>query len=236
MSENHLPNKLPSKAQLLQHEIDVLLLEISDIKQKTLAFENVLRAKIEDELIQEQELSILYKQQKKAKKDKRWAQKKCGKKYQEQEAVQITKSIPLPEKNSTEQLQKKRLYREAMVQVHPDKFSMQKEKLEFATEITAQLIETYQSGDLMTLQAYHAHIFNGNTSLQPIAGQALSKDSGFAYMQMELTKLREELSQVKNRQTYKVLTEYENPMTFVDELKSYYKDRLNKLRKRTRTK
>jgi len=62
----------------------------------------------------------------------------------------------------------------------------------FATEITAQLYrKIYQSGDLMTLQAFITHIFlMGNTFFTTYlaGGKALSKDSGFAYMQMELTK------------------------------------------------
>ena len=186
-------------------------------------------------MIEEQELSLLYKQQKKAKKEKRQVQKKLGKNYQVPTSLQNTKRAPLVDKNTKEQLQKKRLYREAMLHVHPDKFLMQKDKLDLATEITAQLIEIYQSGDLATLEAYHAHIFHGNT-LTALGKPTLTKGTGLAYLQMELKNLNEELSQAKNRHTYKVLTEYENPMSFVDELKSYYKDRLTKLRKRTRSK
>ncbi|MCK0145169.1 hypothetical protein MWU78_05885 [Arenibacter sp. F26102] len=235
MSDNYLPSELPSQVQLIQKEIDALRLEVNEIIQKTSAFENILRSKIEDELIQEQELSQLYKLQKKAKKEKRHLQKKLGKNFQEPTGIQTTKSTMLPEKNTNEQLQKKHLYREAMLHVHPDKFSMQKDKLDLATEITAKLIEIYQSGDLASLKAYHAHIFNGNTSLQPL-GTIQTKGSGLDYILMELKKVQEELSLAKNRHTYKVLTEYENPMTFLDELKSYYKDRLSKLKKRTRTK
>tara|TARA_R110000868_G_scaffold21614_6_gene89537 strand:- start:33469 stop:34176 length:708 start_codon:yes stop_codon:yes gene_type:complete len=235
MSENQLSSNLPSQVQLLKIKIDALRLEINDIIEKTSDFENLLRTRIEDELIEEQELSLLYKQQKKAKKEKRQVQKKLGKNYQVPTSLQNTKRAPLVDKNTKEQLQKKRLYREAMLHVHPDKFLMQKDKLDLATEITAQLIEIYQSGDLATLEAYHAHIFHGNT-LTALGKPTLTKGTGLAYLQMELKNLNEELSQAKNRHTYKVLTEYENPMSFVDELKSYYKDRLTKLRKRTRSK
>jgi len=236
MSENQLSSELPSQVLHLQMKIDAIRLEISVINQKTSDFENLLRSKIEDELIEEQELYLLYKQQKKVKKEKRQVQKKLGKNYQAPTSLQTTKRTPLVEKNAKEQLQKKRLYREAMLHVHPDKFSLQKDKLNLATEITAQLIEIYQSGDLANLEAYHAHIFHGNTSLQPLGKPLETKGSGLAYLLLELKKIQEELSQAQNRHTYKVLTEYENPMTFLDELKSYYKDRLSKLRKRTRTK
>ncbi len=112
---------------------------------------------------------------------------------------------------------------------------MQTDKLDLATEITTQLIEIYRSGDLAALKAYHAHIFSGNTLIKPHEKQEPLKDPDLTYLKMELKKLREELAAAKNRHTYKVLTEYENPMSFLDELKAYYKDRLMKLRKRTRT-
>ena len=236
MTKNHLPSELATQIQLLQAEINSLQMEINGIIQKISAFENLLRAEIEDELIEEQELSLLYKEQKKAKKAKRLAQKKRGKNY-DQAGILITgQSKPVPEKNLREQQQRKQLYREAMLYVHPDKFSMQTDKLDLATEITTQLIEIYRSGDLAALKAYHAHIFNGNTSLLPFGKPAQTKGSGLAFLQMELNKLLEELAKAQNRHTYKVLIEYENPIAFVDELKSYYKDRISKLRKRTRTK
>lgn len=235
MSENYLPSELPTQIQLLQAEINRLQLEINETIQKTSVFENLLRTKIEDELIEEQELSLLYKQQKKAKKDKRLAQKKRGKNYDQTGILTSDQPKPIPEKNSRERQQRKQLYREAMLYVHPDKFSMQTDKLDLATEITTQLIEIYRSGDLAALKAYHAHIFSGITLIKPHEKQEPFKDPDLTYLKMELKKLREELAAAKNRHTYKVLTEYENPMSFLDELKAYYKDRLMKLRKRTRT-
>ncbi|RAJ15496.1 hypothetical protein [Arenibacter echinorum] len=235
MTKNHLPSELPTQIQLLQAEINSLQMEINGIIQKISAFENLLRTRIEDELIEEQELSLLYKQQKKAKKAKRLAQKKRGKNY-DQAGILITgQSKPVPEKNSREQQQRKQLYREAMLYVHPDKFSMQTDKLDLATEITTQLIEIYRSGDLAALKAYHAHIFSGNTLIKTPEKQNPAKGPELTYLKMELKKLQEELAAAKNRHTYKVLTEYENPISFLDELKAYYKDRLMKLRKRTRS-
>ncbi len=55
-----------------------------------------------------------------------------------------------------------------------------------------------------------------------------------AYLQNELLKLENQLQLAKTKHTYKVLTEYENPLTFIDELKEYYQDRIFKLKKRTR--
>lgn len=236
MNKNHLPSELPRQVELLQAKIHGLQVQLKDIVQKTSAFENQLRAKIENELIEEQELSLLYKQQKKAKQAKRLAQKKSGKNYDQVQFLIPHQPKQIAEKNLREQQLKKQLYREAMLFVHPDKFSMQTDKLDQATEITTQLIHIYRSGDLASLKAYHAHIFSGNTPLKPVNPMNTSKKHDLAYLQLELKKLQQELAEAKNKQTYKVLTEYDNPMSFLDELKAYYKDRLFKLRKRTRRK
>ncbi|MDL5514673.1 hypothetical protein QSE00_22870 [Arenibacter sp. M-2] len=236
MSNNHLPSQLPTQIGLLQAEINRLQMEINEIIQKTSTFENLLRSQLENELIEEQELSLLYKQQKKAKKAKRLAQKRQGRKFDQTGVLTHNHPKPIPENHSREQQQKKQLYREAMLYVHPDKFSMQTDKLDLATSITTQLIEIYRSGDLAALKAYHAHIFSGNTLIKPLEKQEPLKGPELTYLRMELKKVQKELAEVKNRQTYKVLMEYENPMNFLDELKAYYKDRLMKLRKRTRLK
>ncbi|MEG3657209.1 hypothetical protein V5097_07335 [Arenibacter palladensis] len=235
MSKNHLPSELPTQIQLLQAEINHLQMEIDDVNQRTSVFENLLRAKIEDEIIEEQELSLLYKQQKKAKKAKRLAQKKRGKNFDRTGILSSNQPKPIPVNNSMEQEQRKQLYREAMLYVHPDKFSMQTDKLDLATEITTKLIEIYRSGDLTALKAYHAHIFSGNTLIAPPKNQDPSKGPELTFLKIELKKLQKELTEAKNKHTYKVLTEYENPMSFLDELKTYYKDRLMKLRRRTRS-
>ena len=47
-------------------------------------------------------------------------------------------------------------------------------------------------------------------------------------------RIEKEISLAKNHSLYKVITEYENPLTFIDELKDYYEDRILKLKKRTR--
>lgn len=236
MSEPQLPSLPNDPAILLQEEIDKIQQELNGVIEKTTAFEHILRSKLEDELIEEQELIILYKQQKKAKKEKRLAQKRRGKNYKEPTGIITTGKASIPEKNPKKQEQIKQLYREAMLQVHPDKFSMQSDQLDMATQITTKLIEIYRSGDLASLEAYHAHIFNNQDLLETNITPKIKTGSGLAYLQMELKNKKEKLEIAKNKYTYKVLMEYDNPMTFLDELKAYYKDRIKKLRKRTRTK
>lgn len=238
MSKQNLPNtKYPLQKQLsIKAQIQALEEELQMIEQETSVFEAKLRAILIDMIIEEQELSDLYRQMQKAKKAKRLEQKKRGKNYKEPVGVKrISKSrVPSPT-SKEEQKEKKRLYREAMLHVHPDKFSMNEDKVDLATEITSKLIEIYKTGSLNELQLFHAHIFSGNaideTDLKSKQSSPVSDD---IYLLREKEKLEQQLLQAKNRPTYRVLKDYVNPMTFAEELKAYYTDRLIKLRKRTR--
>ncbi|MDP3358866.1 MAG: hypothetical protein Q8S41_05900 [Lutibacter sp.] len=110
---------------------------------------------------------------------------------------------------------------------------MHDEKIDLATEVTSKLIEIYQTGNLAELQNFHKHIFSGNAMMHfpEFSEKTAQEDS---YLQNELLKLEKQLQVAKNKHTYKVFTEYENPLTFIDELKEYYHDRIFKLKKRTR--
>ena len=220
---------------LLKAKINFLQKELNDIEQKTNAFEAVLRSHLIDELIEEQELTVLYKKVQLAKKEKRFAQKKKGKNFKEIEGLKVIAKNTANTTSEDDQKEKKRLYREAMLFVHPDKFSMHDEKIDLATEVTTKLIEIYQSGNLAELQIFHTHIFSGNAMMH-FSGNSkiISNVKEDSYLQNEVEKLKKQLQIAKTKHTYKVLTEYENPLTFIDELKEYYDDRIFKLKKRTR--
>jgi len=238
MPKNSLPvsNNNEKDQLLLKAQINLLEHELNEIEQKTIAFEAILRSHLTNELIEEQELTVLYKKVQLAKKEKRVAQKRKGKNFKEVEGLKVIKNERTNSSNEEDQKELKRLYREAMLYVHPDKFSMHHEKIDLATEITTKLIEIYQTGNLEALQTYHTHIFSGNALLQFIKPASVKSDSiaKDTYLQQELEQLIQELVSAKAQHTYKVLTGYENPLTFIDELKAYYKDRIFKLKKRTR--
>lgn len=221
----------------LEEVIKTLELEIKEIEKQLFPFEQSLRNAIADLLVEERELTILYKKQKKAKKLKRLEQKRKGKNYKESTGI-----IPLKKKVAEKEKdilrEKKRLYKEAMLFVHPDKFSMQEEEQEKANEVTTKLIEIYKSGTLEELQNYHAHIFSGNTvvKLQEIPSKIKVRTDNNEYLKKEVERLKMELKMLLEKYTYKVLTTYEKPMSFVEELTTYYNDRIFKLKKRTRTK
>ena len=229
-----LPNN--ETQQLLKARIGAIEAELNQILQKTLAFETVLRTKLANELIEIQELTVLYKQQKKDKKLKRLAQKKRGKNYVEPIGLIVSPKSLKPEMPVESAKEMKRLYREAMLQVHPDKFSLQDEQQELATEVTTKLIEIYKSGDLEQLKLYHGHIFSGNVIEIVNTNIKTERDSNDLYLKNELIKVEQQLQKAKEKYTYKVLTEYPDPMTFILELKEFYADKINKLRKRTRQK
>ena len=237
MTHSNLPISNSQEASaLLKTQIQAIEQELATVEQKTIAFENTLRSALADQLIEVQELSVLYKEQKRAKKEKRQAQKQRGKNHQAPEGLKQVKT-PKPEvENMGEEKERKRLYREAMLHVHPDKFSTPagENQMDLATEMTTKLINIYRSGTLEALQSFHAHIFSGNSLT--IDEHKVTDTRQDDYLEQELERLRNELQLAKARHTYEVLTEYDDPLTFIDELMIYYRDRIHKLRKRTRVK
>lgn len=237
MTHKNLPitNNNEQEQLLLKAKINLVQQELNEIEQKVNTFEAILRSYLENEIIEEQELTVLYKKLQLAKKEKRFAQKKKGKNFKEVEDLKVISNNIRQTNSLDEQKEKKRLYREAMLFVHPDKFSMHDEKIDLATDITTKLIEIYQTGNLAELQIYHTHIFSGNAMMQfPETSEKNVNAKQDSYLKNELEKLEKQLQLAKNKHIFKVLTEYENPLTFIDELKEYYHDRIFKLKKRTR--
>ena len=235
MSKEKLPSTGQVDQQKLREQIQAFQDELEEIQKEIQTFRALLYSHISDLIVEEQELFTLYNQIKKAKKAKRLEQKKRGKNYKEPKGVQIISEKKKIVISSEQQKEKKRLYREAILHIHPDKFSMNEKDTIIATEITSRLIEIYKTGNLETLQAYHAHIFKGNTdiNLDDVASKikVSTKDN---YLQQEKERIEKAILIAKNHQLYKVITEYEDPLTFMYELKDYYEDRILKLKKRTR--
>lgn len=220
---------------VLKAEIESLQKELELIEQETNAFEALLRSKLAEELIEVQELRILYKKSKQLKKEKRLEQKRRGKNYKEPVGIKLACNKQDSTQNPENQKEIKRLYREAMLHVHPDKFSMAEEKIDLATEVTSKLINTYQAGNLLELKLLHRHITSGNAMNQMQEATVISKTStSDLYLKREKEKLEALLLAAKSKHTYKVLREYPDPNTFIDELKIFYTDKIVKLRKRTR--
>lgn len=235
MSKHTLNIKSNEQQLLLKLRLEQLQKELDEIEFKTHEFEATLRAHLTNEIVEEQELTVLYKQQKAAKKEKRLAQQKNRKgKAQSTDLSPITKLTDNVDLEVETKLRKK-LYREAMLQVHPDKFSMQEDKQDLASEMTVRLIELYSTGSIEDLQAYHQHIFSGHT-IEVKDKKKLLENQEDNYWQDQIKRMENLIEAAKARHTYVVLSTYDNPMRFLQELQDYYEDRLFKLRKRTRTK
>jgi hypothetical protein len=236
MTSKHLTISKDSDLDLLKAQIKFLKNELEIITQKTTAFEDTLRVQIINELIEVQELSSLYKQLKQAKKKKRLEQKRKGKNFKESIHIKPIGKKEVIIISLDDKQEKKRLYREAMLHVHPDKFNLNEDQEDISTEVTTKLIEIYQHGSLNELQDYHAHIFSGNTLIEfnENPNVTINDTKNDAYLLKEKASLEKEIELAKNNHLYKVLTEYKDPSTFIEEVKMYYNDRIIKLRKRTR--
>lgn len=238
-SEVSVPNAPIRRSAVLQAEVEALRQELERSERQLSAFEAQLRALLINELIEEQELFLLYKQQKQAKKEKRLEQKKRGKRYVEPTGIARKVRIQEAPPSETVSKEKRRLYREAMLLVHPDKFANDPHKMELATELTSQLIAIYQKEDLAALQAYHAHLLSHSELTEGISRPASRPEGAVdpdAYLRQQKEMLEIQLARLRERHTYHVLTTFQDPLAFVDELRLYYQDRIAKLRRRTRTK
>jgi hypothetical protein len=235
MSKEKLPSTGQTDQKKLREQIQAFQNQLEEIEKEIQTFKALLYSHLSDLIVEEQELFILYKKIKKAKKAKRLEQKQRGKNYKEPKGLQIILEKKKNVLTAEQQQEKKRLYREAILHVHPDKFSRNEKETDIATKITSRLIEIYKTESLETLQAYHTHIFKGNTEIN--LGDVASKvkvSSKDTYLQQEKDRIEKAIDLAKNHQLYKVITEYEDPLTFIYELKNYYEDRILKLKKRTR--
>jgi len=145
MSKEKLPSIAQTNQEKLREQVQTFKDELEEVQKEIRTFKALLYSHISDLIVEEQELFILYKSIKKAKKVKRLEQKKRGKNYKEPKGLQI-----IPEKKkqaipSEQQQEKKRLYREALLHVHPDKFFMNERETDIATEVTRRLIEIYKT-------------------------------------------------------------------------------------------
>ncbi|WP_460879037.1 hypothetical protein [Pontibacter rugosus] len=174
----------------------------------------------------------------KPKKQSGWSRKK-GKNYKEQQG--ITKANPAtPERSksdATDQQELKRLYKEAIRHVHPDKFvNEDADKSQRATALTVQLNDMYESGDLDELKGFYEHIISGN-AMSHVAyapATAVNPAAMMAYLQKKKEALRQNLQDTMSSELYKVLTTYENPQDFIAEVALQFEAKIKQLEKRTR--
>lgn len=224
---------------MLEKEIDLLEEELQQTELALNSFESEIRRSLQPQIVRLRELTSLYKAHKAAKKAKRLAQKRRGKNFKEPSGILRMAAImpagPVPAQAVQQEL--RRLYKEAIVLVHPDKFALEDASTnERATQLTTELNGLYKSGKLEELSDFHEHIISGNAmahhSRHP--GSIANPAALLAHLKKKKVQLDAQLAEYKASPTYTVLNTYKDPYTFIDELRIQFNERIQIMTKRTR--
>lgn len=225
----------------LELEIANLEKELKDNEFRMRSLELQIQARYHSEIIRIRELAKVYKKQKNEKKEKRLEQKKRGKNYQQPTGLKKSKNTEhvssTPDSEDAQEL--KKLYREAVIHVHPDKFVNHTDEMgKRSQNLTIELIDIYQSGDLEALKTMYHHIMSGNAMSKDQSDKTSVPDP--QAMRDYLIKKRDDLTaalnETKTSRIYEVLSTYDDPQKFIDELAVQLLLRIEQLKRRTRSK
>ena len=234
----HHPNPSAETIRAIESEIAALEAELGGIEGRINAFETQVRVALQPQIMRLRELTTLYKRLKSEKKEKRREQKKKGKNYKEPKGLKkISPAGKWPPSDEKAEEELKRLYKEAVVRIHPDKFVNGDPALsERATSMTAQLNSLYDAGDLQELSALHQHILSGNAmSHVPYQPQTLvDPNTMVAYLQKKRDEMAQALYALKASEWYGIINAHPEPSTFIDTLRPQFEERIQVLTKRTR--
>ena len=131
----------------------------------------------------------------------------------------------------------KRLYREAIVQIHPDKLVDADDELnERATAITGQLNEVYKNGDLEELNRLHEYIISGNALTYILDQPETVNDlpAMIQFLQQKKLKLQQLLHEIKTSAIYDLWISRKDMLGLISELKIQFEERIVILQKRTK--
>ena len=237
LPENIQKSVLSDSSTEQELQISQLQQELKKIQKETDELDTFIRTHLSDEIVELQELLVIDKMLRQAKKLKRIQQKQKGKKLQESQSVKVktAKDVVHKVENEEETILRRKLYKEAMVKVHPDKFATQEDAEDLATELTIQLIETYKNGTIEQLTTLHAHITSGNAiSKETKKNKVINEEVQLAYLTQQIKDLEAQIQIAKRHPTYQALQSYSTKEAYLLAVKEYLEDRLFKLRKRTR--
>lgn len=233
------PTSIGNQLTQLQKEIAGLEAELEKIQNELGAFENIIHRRLDQEIRRLKELSDIYKKQKRDKKLKRQEQKQRGKNYKAPIQLQVQQSTKENSDASPEEKKElRRLYKEAVVQVHPDKINHGglHDKIHHATALTAQLNGIYQRGDLEELINFYENVILGNpiTDLEPSSVSPVDEKLRVMHLSRKKESLSLKLHDLRFSYTYGILITYEDPLTFIDELYIQLHERIKLMEKRTK--
>lgn len=221
----------------LKSEIRLLEQELIDLKQKIQPFQNLIYNQLHNEIRLLAELSELHKKYRTEKKQKRLEQKKRGKNYKAPEpGIQRSRNTVDNHENNEYKPELKRLYKEAIVKIHPDKIShySEKEAIETATNLTAQLNKIYKNGDLDELKFFYYTI---SEDILISNSQSDNHSNTKEYEQVLIKAKRKlilEIESIKSSSLFYYLSANKQPQEFVDDLRERLITKIKKLEKRTK--
>ena len=224
----------------LQKEISALETDLKQVTNDLGAFTNVIHLRLDQEIRRLKELSELYKKQKRAKKLKRLEQKQRGKNYIAPTQLQTGQKPKQESSDASKEEQKelRRLYKKVVVQVHTDKINHggESEKIHHATTLTAELNGIYQRGDLEELINFYEYVILKSPirDSEPSDFSLVDQRIRVAHLSKKKETLSQQLVDLKNSYTYGILTTYEDPLTFIDELYIQLHERILLMEKRTK--
>ena len=238
-----LPDKNSAAEQqtilLLEKEIVLLETELLTLENSVNVFQAQLQAALSVQIRRIQELTVIYKNQKQAKKQKRLEQKKRGKNYKEPLGLKLNNAsfIGINLVSEEEQQELKRLYKEAIVQIHPDKLVNADEELnQRATDITAELNGFYKNGNLEELNRLHEQIISGNALFyKPDQPETITDlPNIIQFLKDKKHKLESLMLEIKASGIYKLWLSRKDIAVLTEELKLQFNERILILEKRTR--
>ena len=224
------------QVEALEREIEALSSTLSCCEDELHAFEHQIRLALSTQINYIIILTGRYKQLKAEKKAKRLEQKKRGKNYSE--PVGIEKLSPEIDEDGVDffidKHELKRLFKEAVVHVHPDKFAnADEQKAAKANELTAHLNHLYKNGELMKMRDFHRHIVSGN-AIVPEHNIIPDPLALIEYLEKQRDALLTKLNELKANALYKVLLNKEDVGQFIEDLRGDFSRRILQLEKRTR--
>ncbi|KEO75752.1 J domain-containing protein [Anditalea andensis] len=240
LPSTHQPNLSPEDhIKKLLEEITSIEQSLNDIKKELSDFQNTIHKRLENEIKKLDELNQLYKNYKKEKKSKRLLQKQKGKNYIPPTGIKQVNTTPLPPTNleAAEQKELRKLYKQAIVHVHPDKLlhAATAEHIHRATDLTARLNEIYQSGDLEELLNFYQYVILDNAKEDQIIHiPEVNEKIRLSHLTKKKKMIEKELAELKSTYTYGILSTYENPLSFIDELYTQFHERIKLMEKRTK--
>lgn len=241
--DRELANKESSykeNIKALKAEVKLLEQQLYELQKKLQPYQDLIYEQLQSEIRQLAILSELYKKYITDKKQKRKEQKWRGKNYKEPnnelKNYKTEKASRIKDKKDLDKPEIKKLYREAIIKIHPDKISHNSEEdaIQNATNLTAQLNKLYKNGDLDELKFFYYNLTNENLG-KPIGMDEKLQAKEFHKLLVEKRlKLLSELEALKGSSLFYYFIQNKKPQEFVVDVRERLLIKIKKLKKRTR--